>query len=258
MPIKNNPFDKKAKASSRTKSVKFGPIFNPISALGLNKNPMARVKAQSLAERTRAIKPTYIGGKTDNARAEFWRQEPVMQHAVDSIANEYGINSDALKYRLDHEGFTDNAIKMRNYAVQNPNWADIEEYRGYSLLNGNKLASGISLFGLDDVATMIDEGKVNPINESWRDGTAINEKGRETHYATSDTVKGNIGLAAATLKYFTDKARKDNPTVSQTDVNRYGLAYYNRGVDGGRKWVSTDGKGYNYRRRLETRGSKSK
>lgn len=254
MPIKDNPFAKKVKGINKTKSIKFGPIFTPISALGLNKNTMARVNAQSLIQRTRAIKPTYIGGKTDTARAEFWRQEPIMQHAVDSIAEEYGINSDALKYRLDHEGFTDAAIKMRNYAIQNPKWSDVEEYRGYGLLNSDKLASGISLFGLDDVATMINEGKVNPINENWRDGTATNEKGRETHYATSDNVKGNIGLTAATLKYFTDEARKDNPTASQTDVNRYGLAYYNRGIAGGRKWVKTDGKGYKVKRSLESGG----
>lgn len=258
MPITNNPFDKKVKNKNRTTSVKFGPILNFISGLGLNKNLMARIKAQSLAERTRAIKPTYIGGETNDARAEFWRQEPVMQHAVDSIAGEYNINSDALKYRLDREGFTDNAIKMRNYAIQNPKWADIDEYRGYGLLNGDKLASGISLFGLDDVATLIEDGKVRPINETWRDGTAINEKGRETHYATSDNVKGNIGLVAATLKYFTDEARKDNPKASQNDVNRYGLAYYNRGVKGGRKWVNSGASGYNYRRRLESSGSKSK
>ena len=254
MPIKDNPFAKKVKGLNKTKSITFGPKVTPISGLGLNKNIMAMVNARSLAERTRAIKPTYIGGKTDKARAEFWRQEPVMQHAVDSIAGEYNINNDALKYRLDHEGFTDAAIKMRNYAIQNPKWADIEEYRGYSLLNGDKLASGISLFGLDDVATLIDEGKVNLINESWRDGTAKNEKGRETHYATSDNVKGNIGIMAATLKAMRDQAKKDFPKASEADLDRYAAAYYNRGFTGGKKYVKSGGKGYKVKRSLEKGG----
>lgn len=216
------------------------------------------LRAYQLNKQTKNIKPTYIGGTTDEARAEFWRQEPVMQHAVDSIANEYGINPEALKYRIDREGFTDNVIYQRNYAVKHPNQLDVNKYRGYKLLHSPEFRSGVEHFGLDDVGTMIFNGDVKPINENWYDGEFTNEKGRTTKYAESDDAAGNIGLTAATLKYFNDKAKSDFPKASQQDLDRYGLAYYNRGASGGKKWVENGAKGYNFRRRLESRGTKSK
>lgn len=218
------------------------------------------LRAYQLNKQTKNIKPTYIGGTTDEARAEFWRQEPVMQHAVDSIANEYGINSEALKYRIDHEGFTDNAIKMRNYAVSNPRWSDVNKYRGYNLLHNKKFGVGVgaALYGLDDMGTMIINGDVNPINEDWYDEDFTNEKGRHTKAASSVDTAGNIGLVAAGLRHFNDKAKFDFPNSSKQDIDRYGLAYYNRGASGGKKWVENGAKGYNFRRRLESRGTKSK
>ena len=254
MPITNNPFANKAKPTKK-KIPSFS--LNTISGLGLG-NPRAVLKAKSLSEQTKAIGARRIGGKPDEARNEFWRQEPVMQHAVDSIAGRYNISSDALRYRLDREGFTDNAIRMRNYAIDNPNWADIQEYSGYNLLHNDKFGSGFSLFGLDDTGSLIREGKVNPINESWYDVDATNEKGRQTKAATAKDTAGNMGLTAATLKYFIDTAKQDNPNLSDEEATRYGLAYYNRGVKGGREWSKSGAKGYNYRRRLESRGKLTK
>lgn len=224
------------------KSKYTGNVYNTAREAAIdNRNFLT---AQRLAEQTKRIPATYIGGNIDKARATFWKQEPVMQHAVDSIANRYGIDSSALKYRLDKEGFVDGQIKVRN----NP---DFESYRGYDLLHTNNTISGVEHFGLDDVATLIEQGKVKPINENWWDVDFTNEKGRQTHGAHGTTVADNIGLMAATLKYFTDEARKDNPNLSNYDANRYGLAYYNRGVSGGKKWATSGAKGYDYRRSLE-------
>lgn len=193
---------------------------------------------------------TYIGGKPDEARATFWEQEPVMQHAVDSIAKQYGINSDALKYRLNREGFVDSEINSRNNALKRNK--NIE--RGYDLLNGEIYNSGAQYFGLDDVGSLITDKKVNLINENWYDEDFENEKCRHTHAVVGKTTADNIGISAATLKYFTDIAKQDNPNISDYDANRYGLAYYNRGVVGGRKWVKSGAKGYNYKRSLENGG----
>lgn len=215
-----------------------GKVYNTAREAAIdNRNFLT---AQQLAEQTRRIPATYIGGNTNKARATFWKQEPVIQHAVDSIANRYGIDSSALKYRLDKEGFVDGQIKVRN----NPNF---ESYRGYDLLHTMNTISGVEHFGLDDVATLIEQGKVKPINEEWWDVDFTNEKGRQTHGAHGKTVADNIGLMAATLKYFTDEAKKDNPNLSNYDANRYGLAYYNRGVSGGRNWVDSGAKGYDYK-----------
>lgn len=221
--------------------------------IGLTQNALNNAKrtatTRRLIQETNSITPTYIGGTPDEARAEFWRQEPVMQHAVDSIADRYGIDPDALKYRIDREGFTDTQIRIRN----NPNFG---AYRGYDLLH--TMSGGVEDFGLDDVATYIKDGKVKPINEKWLEVYFNNEKGRETHGADGESTKDNIGLSAATLKYFIDTAKKDNPNISDYDANRYGLAYYNRGIEGGRKWVKNGAQGYGYRRRLESRGKLTK
>jgi hypothetical protein len=55
-----------------------------------------------------------------------------------------------------------------------------------------------------------------------------------------------MGIVAAHLKYFKDKAHKDFPNASEYDLNRYSNAYYNRGISGGKKWVKSGAKGYNY------------
>lgn len=207
----------------------------------------------ALANATRKIKPSYIGGTPEQARAEFWRQEPVMAHAVDSIANRYGIAPETLRYRIDKEGYVDEEVKRRNSAILrgNKNFP-----RGYHLLHDR--TSGMS-FGLDDAATNIKQGNVKLINEGWYETDPfVNEKGRTTYPAEGEDTAGNIGIMAAHLKYHTDKAREDFPNASDYDINRYGLAYYNRGNAGGKKWVNSGANGYDYRRRLESRGTKSK
>ena len=208
------------------------------------------LKARRLTEQTNKIPLSYIGSTPNKARAEFWRQEPVMQHAVDSIAKRYRIDSDALKYRLNREGFVDSEINSRNNALKH----NENIKRGYDLLNGEIYNSGAQYFGLDDAGSLITDKKVNLINENWYDEDFDNEKGRHTHAVTGKTTADNIGISAATLKYFTDTAKKDNPNISAYDANRYGLAYYNRGVAGGRKWVKSGAKGYNYKRSLEEGG----
>jgi len=220
-------------------------------------NPNAYNVARELQYKTDKIPMKYIGGSTDKARAEFWKQEPVMQHAVDSIAEAYGISPDALKYRINHEGFTDSMIKQRNKAVKNKNTtpANTSKFRGYNLLHGEFYNPGFELFGLDDVADMINSGKVNLINERWIDSHNENEHGRIVHTANGLDVSDNIGIMAASLKYFNDRARNDYPKLSNDEVNRYGLAYYNLGETGGKKWARSGAKGYNYRRNLSNGGS---
>lgn len=225
--------------------------------------------AKRLSDQTKKIPLRYIGGKPDEARAEFWRQEPVMQHSVDSIANRYNIDSDMLKYRIDKEGFTDEQISFRNYALTDKNAkAEALKYgspeslviRGYDLLNSGEYPEAHwNNFGLDDAATYINNGKVNIINEKWGDTDPfVNEKGRTTYPAQPKTVADGFGIVAAHLKYFKDLAKKDFPNASDTDLNRYALAYYNRGETGGKEWVNSGAKGYDYRRRLESRGKLTK
>jgi hypothetical protein len=91
----------------------------------------------------------------------------VFQHAVDSIANQYGISPESLKYRLDREGFTDYNIKRRNARVKKGHQQF--EPRGYQLLNNSMYKLAGTQIGLDDAKTYIDSGKVKLINENWFD-----------------------------------------------------------------------------------------
>lgn len=212
-----------------------------------------RMMSNKLSNLTKKIPAKYIGGNSEQARNEFWRQEPVMAHAVDSIANRYGISSEMLRHRIDKEGYVDEEIKRRNTAILKGNKSFP---RGYNLLHDR--ASGMA-FGLDDAATNIKQGNVKLINEGWYElDPFVNEKGRMTYPAEGEDNAGNIGIMAAHLKYHRDKAKQDFPNASEYDLNRYGLAYYNRGNSGGKKWVNEGAQGYNYRRRLESRGTKSK
>ena len=226
-------------------------LVNLLRSVGLMSEPVeerrareAQEQARELSRKTRAIPATYIGGTPAETRKEYWKQEPVMQHAVDSIAEEYGISPDLLKYRLNHEGFVDRQIESRNRAVQQGK----EPIRGYDLLNypifQNNPVAGFSQFGLDDAKTYIDEGKVNLIKEQWKDGTAINENGRPVNFVTGLRLKDNMGISAATMKYFRDAAKADFPNLSDPELDRYANAYYNRGIAGGRRWARNGAKGY--------------
>lgn len=244
-----------------------------------NKNDAIRdnasyLKAKRLTEQTKRIPLEYIGGKPDEARAEFWRQEPVLQHAIDSVSKRYNVNPEVVKYRINHEGFVDHYIQDRNEAVKRGN-ADWQP-RGYRILNDFVDAgAGISDFGLDDYGTYLEEGKIKLTGKQLyerpggnfeymspqyytgysHDGEDYtNEKGRKTNPATGWDNATNFGMVAAGLKYFKDKAKEDFPNASNEDLDRYSLAYFNRGVTGGRKWVKSGAKGYNYKRTLEEGG----
>lgn len=188
----------------------------------------------------------FIGGTPAETRDKYWQTDTEMRILTDSVANQYGINPDLLRSRLDHEGFTDERVADIN-AEQTRE--DFKASLGEELFKkrsnpyvATKLAS--EEFGLDDVADYINNGTVNLINERWGDGLAANEKGRDTNVAVGDTYGDNIGIMAATLKAMRDRAKKDFPWASESDLDRYAQAYYNRGITGGKKWVQNGAKGY--------------
>lgn len=205
---------------------------------------------QNVDENGKPIKKGYIGGTTKESRDKFWKQSPIIRHAVDSIANEYKINPKILKDRLNDEGFVDNSIRIQNqdvyYSKLNKNAGNIdaaneqlEQYKGYDLLNSNAThrTGGFAWYGLDDVADFIEQGKVNLINENWSDSYNINEHGRNVHSADGETVADNLGLVAATLKYMRDKAAKDFPKASRKFLDEAAGIYYNRGESGGKTYM---------------------
>ena len=70
--------------------------------------------SKRLAKETQNTPVKYIGGNSNEARKMFWKQEPVFQHAADSISREYGLMPGAYKQRLSHEGFVDGMIHRIN------------------------------------------------------------------------------------------------------------------------------------------------
>lgn len=186
------------------------------------------------------LKDSYIGGSPEQVRAEFWKRSPVMDHATDSIAKKYGISKDLLKHRLDKEGFTDAAI--RRYNINNQVYPI-----NYDMLHSTEY-NGFGHFGLDDLAPMIQNGKVKLINETWMDQENENEKGRTVFSANGETVADNIGIMAATLKYYKDLAKSQNQGIDDDTAEVISNMMYNRGIKGANEYIKNHGyKGYNFK-----------
>lgn len=225
-------------------------------------NPKKTQKIPSLSEAKRlgafigtapfVRKRGYIGGTPEQARKAYWETDNEMYMLTDSVAKTYGIEPALLRARMDKEGYTDARIKeLNNDYFNKTNKALLGEQlfksRAMPYVAGDE-------FGLDDVGTYINDGKVKLINENWGNGEFNNEKGRKTNMAIGINYSDNIGIMAATLKYMRDKAKKDFPNASEADLDRYAGAYYNRGFTGGKKYVKSGGKGYKVKRTLETGG----
>lgn len=177
----------------------------------------------------------------DSTRKYKLKSAPIIRHAVDSIASRYGINNRTLRNRLNAEGFTDYQIQQNNRQYESPNRSrNSSNY--YSLNKKAYPNDGFGLFGLDDVGDFIMEGKVKPINERWWSSQNDNEKGRKVNTATGVTPVESIGLTAATLKYFRDKAIKDFPNQSQSFYDKAAEVYYNRGASGGKNYMKNKSK----------------
>lgn len=181
------------------------------------------------------VVPGYIGGSPQDVRRKFWERDIIMRNAVDSIANEYGIDPDALRYRIDNEGFTDRVVKDMNN-----NKYSQEQLHGYRLLH-TPLYEGEHLFGLDDGTTYIRSGFAKTKGENWHNKESFID-GRTVQQSVGHTIADDIGLTAAVLKAFMDKAKEDFPNISEYDKNRYGQAYYHRGAAGGKNWVKRGAK----------------
>ena len=184
----------------------------------------------------------YIGGTPSEARDKYWQTDKEMRVLTDSVAGRYGISPDLLRSRMDQEGYTDSRIAEINHDAQK---GTNRALLGEALFHSQAMpyVAGEE-FGLDDVATYINDGTVKLINEKWGDGQGRNEKGRWTNLAMGYDYSDNVGIMAATLKAMRELARKDFPKASEADLDRYAQAYYNRGITGGRKWVQSGAKGY--------------
>lgn len=196
--------------------------------------PNGTLAVQDVDENGKPIKSIYIGGTTQEARDKYWQQAPIMRHAVDSIANRYKIKPSLLRHRIDKEGFTDYNIQQHNITRNDNDIA--RNASNYSKLNEFNYDSGFKYFGLDDVADMIGN-KVQLINENWFDSYNTNEKDRKVHSAEGELTKDNIGIMAATLKYFREQAAKDFPNSTNNFLDKAAEIYYNRGETGGKNYI---------------------
>lgn len=170
-------------------------------------------------------------GTNEETRKRVYDRFPVLRETTDSIAKAYNISPSLLRTRLANEGFIDEIAR------------DNDSNNGVSDFNAINL--GFSNFGTDNIPYYIESGLVNPINEKWSKGIDVNENYKSVFPAQGDTWRDNIGLMAATLQGFRNKAIEDFPELSDDDYNRLANAYYNRGIKGGRDWWNTGGKGYN-------------
>lgn len=214
--------------------------FSLVDADGYTKAlmPNGTLAVQDVDSKGNPIKSTYIGGKPSEARSKYWEQAPIMRHATDSIAKIYDINPSVLRNRLDKEGYTDNVIRLHNWALKYGKGD--RKYSNYSKLNRmSAFGDGPSQYGLDDVFTYIKQGDVVPIETDYYDHDFTNEKGRTTQAVTGETTADNISLMGATLKYFRDKAEQDFPGANRIFLDEAAGIYFNRGAAGGKKYLKS-------------------
>lgn len=184
----------------------------------------------------RRIKSTYIGGTTEEARRNYWEQAPQLRHYVDSTAKANNIPKELLYNRLNAEGFTDQSTAMNNeYYKYNNRFASTKARfdkvdRGTWNDKRKKLISEAFLaFGLDNGAHYINNGTAKLHGEQWKPEPNINEQERNVLTSAGRTTGDNIGIMAATLRGFYNKAQQDRPNNTPEQNFIRANAYYNRG-----------------------------
>lgn len=187
-------------------------------------------------------------GTNDETRQRVYNSFPELVHVTDSIAKEYNISPNLLRTRIANEGFIDGIARNVDDRINSGDTLiNKNEYIRKVLKNDGTFGfgdTGLIYFGLDDVGTLIDEGKVKPIRENYETTDFTNERGRTTLGVNGVTNYDNIGLTAATLQYFKNIAKKEYPKATDKELNRYANIFYNRGVSGGKSYISKSGKGY--------------
>lgn len=169
-------------------------------------------------------KRVYIGGKTNEARQEYFNRDKELTEAVKASSKKHGISANLLASRIAKEGPIDEAI--RNYNNTN----------GY--FQRGRLVG--PLWGLDDMGTMISEGtvKIDPEMIVNTDHEFQNEKGRTTYSVDSDNYLDGVELTAVSLKYFKDEMKKRYPKASDETLEQYASAAFNMGISGASKAIN--------------------
>ena len=183
---------------------------------------------------TNEIKQIY--GDPESSRALFYQYYPEFTKSIDSIAHRYYISPSLLKTRLAREGVIDYFIRMNNIHSATQSRKDLLDF----FYNTNVI-DGFNDFGLDDVGTLIKENKVKLINEKYKTTENINENNRKVLSVDGLTTLDNIGIMAATLKYYKDQAKRYHP-LDTNNWDRIANIYYNRGVIGGNKYIKSKNK----------------
>ena len=208
-------------------------MFQRADGYSYSLNADGTMTVLDLDSKGKPIQHSYIGGSTTKARDTYWDTSPVMRHAVDSVADLYNINPKTLRHRLDKEGFTDKLIRKNNKR-------DDRYYSTYPILNKDvsNIPVGPYIFGLDDVNTYINNGDVVPARWTrYSNFDFTNEKGRNTDAASGYTMADNMSLMGATLQFFRNVAKKDFPNATDDFLDKASEIYYNRGIEGGRKYL---------------------
>lgn len=196
-------------------------------------------------ERRKTLRKTkglyYIGGTKEQTHNTFWKKFPKINAAVDSVANAYGINVGALRNRLEHEGFVDAIIRNNNNAYLYPDYFD--KHPEDSILKSQSpiyIPDGFTEFGLDYTHGLIQEGKVNPINEKYTTSDFdYNEAKVKVPAAHGLTTLDNIGLTAATLEYTRALAKKNHPQLKGKHLDEASIAYYNLSPSGAKNFINS-------------------
>ena len=144
-------------------------------------------------------KRDYFGGSGPaDVRLRAVRQIPGLWGKIRERAGEYGVDPNLLLHRLMQEGYIDQVVDRYNYGVP---VAEQEDY--WDRLWDEENLSGFDSFGLDNAATLLNEGKfsLHDPNSSWGESENVNEKGRVVHSADPANLASALDIMAAQLGY---------------------------------------------------------
>ena len=176
----------------------------------------------------------YIGGEPRDTRQKYFDVDREFTDSVNSIAKRYGLNPSIVASRIAEEGPVDQAI----IAYNDENNVGTQ---GQVLSDNGKGTHG-PLWGLDDFYTRITNNDVSVTTTApytYKKQNFINEQGRTTESITSPQWWFGIEATAAEMKARRDKLKKNNPWMTNQQLDAATAMSFNYGESGVQKHINS-------------------
>ena len=176
----------------------------------------------------------YIGGEPRDTRQKYFDVDKEFTDSVNSISKRYGLNPSIVASRIAEEGPIDQAI----IAYNDENNVGTQ---GQVLSDNGKGTYG-PLWGLDDFYTRVTNNDVRVTTTApytYKKQNFINEQDRTTESITSPQWWFGIEATAAEMKARRDKLKKNNPWMTNQQLDAATAMSFNYGESGVQKHINS-------------------